>query len=320
METKDAAVNMQERHGEAVPPSGRQHPLRWEAQHAIVVEVGGGVREYEVAGEPVLDGYTREELCPGAAGAILAPWPNRIREGRYDFGGRELQLPLTEPERGNAIHGLTRWQPWAVVERDDAAVLLRCHLHPQPGYPFSLELTVRWSLGPSGLTAEHTATNVGAGPCPFGLGVHPYLLVQGVRADGLQLTVPATRLLRTDEAGIPTGELAVAGTSLDFGSPRLIGPAVVDSAFTGLTRTPDGHAHVAVRAPDGRGVEVWMDTAFGYVQVFTGDTLPEPRRRRAVAVEPMTCPPDAFRSGTGVVVLQPGDTWRGTWGLIPLRT
>jgi aldose 1-epimerase len=65
----------------------------------------------------------------------------------------------------------------------------------------------------------------------------------------------------------------------------------------------------------GREVVVWMDSSYRYVQVFSGDTLPVAHRRRGLALEPMTCPPNAFRTGTDLIVLQPEETRNFAWGI-----
>jgi aldose 1-epimerase len=268
-------------------PSGEQHEIVAGSQRAILVEVGGGVRAYEVDGVPVLAGYAEDELCVGGAGQILAPWPNRIEGGRYSFGGEDFQLALTEPSAGNAIHGLTRWQSWRRVDGGADWVELAHDLHPHPGYPFALALSVRWSVGPDGLRAEHAATNTGDRPCPFGLGVHPYVAFPGRRVDELSVSVPA------------------AGGELRFDP---VGEEKIDDAYR------LGGDTFEVWSDDG-AVEVRLGEAFRHGQVFTGDTLPESRRRWSVAVEPMTCPPQAFRTGEDLVVLEPGATWRGDWSL-----
>src|SRR2546430_3801599 len=158
-----------------IPPTGAQYPIRSGEHTAVVVEVGGGLRTYAVAGQEVIDGYAENELPPGGAGQVLAPWPNRLRDGRYTWQGHTYQLALSEPPNHNAIHGLVRWQPWQPVSVSDSAVTLSCVLPPCPGYPWRLELTTTWSFGAAGLAAEHTATNLSDSAAPFGLGVHPYL-------------------------------------------------------------------------------------------------------------------------------------------------
>jgi aldose 1-epimerase len=295
-------------------PSGDQHEIRHGAQRAVVVEVGGGLRVYETADGPVLDGYEASERCGGGRGQPLMPWPNRLRDGRYEWAGSTQQLPLTEPETGTAIHGLVRWANWSVLERAEASIAMGYRLYPQPGWPGTLDLRIEYRLDDAGLTVTTTALNAGSGPCPFGAGFHPYIGMGVDRVDGLEMQVPAHRRLQSDERGLPTGWTPVAGGASDYRQRRLIDSAQLDDCFTDLERGEDGLARVAIAAA-GRPATVWLDRAFEYVMVFTGDTLPASSRRRGLAVEPMSCPPDALRSGEGLVTLGPGDAFTGRWGI-----
>ncbi|MGC9669056.1 aldose 1-epimerase family protein [Planosporangium sp. 12N6] len=296
-------------------PSGTQWTIRAAGQRAVVVEVGGGLREYAIDGADVLFGYGPDEVCPASAGKVLAPWPNRIRDGRYSFGGDVHQLALTEPSRHNAIHGLVNWVRWRRVEGTESSVTVGHEIVPQPGYRWPVALRTTWSVGPDGLVCEHSATNTGTEPCPFGLATHPYLQIPGITADDLTLRVPARSRLLVDGRMLPIGAAKVAGTEYDFTQARPIGGLVLDTAYGDLEHDADGRSTVTLAAADGRGVEVWADGGFNWWQIFTGDTLPPDRCRRAVAIEPMTCPPDALRSGRDLIVIRPGETWRGTWGI-----
>jgi aldose 1-epimerase len=300
-----------------LPPSGEQHELAFEDQRAVVVEVGGGLRAYTAGGRDVLDGYGVDEMCRSGRGQVLAPWPNRIEDGSYEFGGRQHQLALTEPTHANAIHGLVRWAPWAVAERSPTRVVLTLALTPQPGYPFWLELSVEYELTAMGLRVRTTARNAGSQPCPYGVGQHPYLTVGTETVDSALLRVPARTVLRSDDRGIPVGSTPVEGTELDFRSARPIGPTKLDHCFTDLERLQDGTARVELADPGG-GVclTLWIDARYPYVMVFTGDPLPDVARR-SLAVEPMSCPPNAFRSGQGLIVLEPDDSATASWGLSP---
>lgn len=302
----------------ATRPSGAQWTLSYGSQQAVVVEVGGGLRCWQVDGADLLDGYGPEELCVGGAGQVLAPWPNRIRDGSYVFEGMRHQLPLTEPDRHNAIHGLVRWLPWRLVDSSGSAVTCECWLPAQPGYPWPLWLRSTWSLSAAGLTGAHRVTNLARDRAPFGFAVHPYLRVPGVAVSELALHLPARTRVLTDSRLLPVGAAKVDGGEWDFTAPRLIGELAVDTAFGSVDRDEQGGSAVTLRAPDGRGVRLWADRAFGWWQVFTGDTLPGVRHRRSVAVEPMTCPPDAFRSGRDLISLEPGGTWQASWRLSPL--
>jgi len=304
------------------PPSGRQYPLAHGGQRAVVVEMGAGLREYRTDLGAIVDGYGREQEGDGARGELLLPWPNRIADATYRFADATFRLPVTEPRTGSAIHGLTRTKPWHGTHLSAAAVTLTLDMAPEDGYPFSVGMRATYSLGDDGLTVEVAATNRGDLACPFGAGAHPYvrLATDGLIDDAL-LHVPADATLVTDGRGIPTGlERAVEGTEFDFRRARPLGALVLDTAYTGLRADDDGLIRITLTAPDGRhGVAVWMDTAHRYAMIYSGDTLAElSRRRRGLAIEPMTCAPDAFNSGAGLIVLQPGETHRSTWGIAPL--
>lgn len=242
------------------PPSGKQFELRHSGEHAVVVEVGAGLREY---GDIIL-GYGEGEMCTSGRGQVLIPWPNRVAGGAYEWDGTRHQLPITEVERTTAIHGLVRWANWQAVENTESRVALEHVLHPQPGYPFTLALRVEYALGDAGLTVTTSAENLGNRACPFGAGHHPYIACD---VDAI------------------------------FGDRRL------DD-----TERWDGSYEIA-------GVTVWADESWPYVQIFTGD-LPD-IQRRGFAVEPMTCPPNAFNTGEGLLRLEPGETFAGTWGIRP---
>jgi aldose 1-epimerase len=252
-----------------IPPSGEQFELAAGTHRVVVVEAGGGIREWE----GVLFGYGAGEMCSSGRGQVLAPWPNRLAAGRYDWEGAELQLPVTEVATGSAIHGLVRWASWHAVEREPARVVLEHVLHPQPGYPFSLGLRVEYRLAATGLTVRTEAENVGGRECPFGVGHHPYVAAPTGRVDDLLLE----------------GE-RVGDRQLD------------------VTRHVPGGWRIEVGE-----VVVWADGGWPWQQVFTGD-LPEVGRR-GLAVEPMTCPPQAFRTGEDVIRLASGEGWSGEWGI-----
>ena len=299
-----------------IAPSGEQIEIALADQRAVVVEVGGGLRSYSVGGRELLDGYAVDEMCTSGRGQVLIPWPNRLQDGSYEFDGRLHRLPLTEPDAQNAIHGLVRWVSWTVGERRANRVVMEHLLHPQPGYPFSLALSVEYTLSESGLLVRTTATNVGGDTCPYGAGAHPYLTIGTESVDSVILRAPGRTVLTSDERGLPVGVVSVDGTEYDFVRPRPIGSTKLDNAFTDLERGEDGRARVELRDPEHEaGVTLWVDERYPYLMLFTGDTLPD--ARRSLAVEPMTCPPNAFRTGESLVRLEPGRSFTSTWGITP---
>jgi aldose 1-epimerase len=286
-------------------------------QRAVVDGGGGGLCAYSAGGRHLVDGYPPGEPSTSGRGQVLIPWPNRLEDGAYDFDGRRHQLSLTEPERGNAIHGLVRDAPWTVGEREPHRIVLEHVLQPRPGYPFTLSLAVEYSLSESGLGVQTTATNSGRDACPFGSGQHPYLTLGTTTVDQLILHAPGQTVLVEDERRLPRGREPVEGTEYDFSRPREIGATNLDDAFTDLKRGTDGRARVELRDPASRaGLTLWLDETYRYLQLFTGDSLPDVSRR-SLAVEPMTCPPNAFRTGEDLIRLEPGETHMGAWGITP---
>jgi aldose 1-epimerase len=262
-------------------------------ERLVVNPIGAGLESWSIDG--------RELLADGDfGGKVLAPWPGRLRDGRYRFDGAEHRTPTTERERRNALHGLTTERRWRDIHSAPRHLTLAYDLRPEYGYPFSLALEAEYELLPGSVAATLRATNVGDTPAPFGIGLHPYL-----RGDVLEL--PARVVLPLDDRLLPAGQPApVAGTELDFRHARAIAAQRIDRCFGELDRDGDGIARVALSGDAGR-VEVWMDASFRFVQIYTDD--------EGVAIEPMTCAPDAFNSGDGLVVLGPGDSFIGHSGL-----
>ena len=303
----------------SVPPSGRQLTISSGAQRAVIVEVGGGIRLYEVAGVDVLDGYGLDERCTAARGQPLTPWPNRLHRGRYEWDRQQLQTPINEVNGLNALHGYTLGHNWTVVAHGQNEAVASLRLHPQEGYPFALDLSVTYSLAPAGLTVTNTARNVGATACPYAHGAHPYITVGTAQIDESSLTVPAATYFPTDMAQIPVGRAVVKDTKYDFREGHAVGRVRIDHAFTDLTRDDDGLARVVLSSPvHDRSVAVWLDRSYPYVMIFTGDTVePISRRRQGLGVEPMTCPPNGFATGEGVLRLEPGAAVTTRWGITP---
>jgi aldose 1-epimerase len=291
--------------------------LSGDDQRVVVDLTGGGLRSYSARGREVLDGYAAGEASPSGRGQVLIPWPNRLEDGSYEFDGRHHQLELNEPERSNAIHGLVRFAQWTVATREAKRAVVEHELEPQPGYPFALALSIEYSLSLSGLRVQTTATNAGSEPCPYGSGAHPYVTLGTETVDEAVLHAPGRVVLHSDERGLPRETEPVDGTDYDFTRPRPIGSTQLDHAFTDLHRGLDGLARVELADPGSRAaLSLWADESYGYLQLFTGDPLPDVARR-SLAVEPMTCPANAFRTGEGLIRLEPGESFTSAWGISP---
>jgi aldose 1-epimerase len=300
-----------------VAPSGDQYAIAAAGYRAVITESGAALRLLEHNGRPLLDGFAEDEMSYGGRGQLLMPWPNRIRDGAYSFDGRNLQLGLTEPGRHNASHGLARWAAWTLEEHSPNSVSLVYRLMAQTGYPWAVDLHVLYDLSADGLTVTQTATNLSGEPAPYACGAHPYLTVGTGPVDGWELTLPASRRVLVDDRLLPVDTEPVDGTDFDFRVSRPIRGLVFNDAFTDLGRGDDGRASVVLQG-EGQGLVLWVDEKVGWLQVYTADDQPA-FARRALAVEPMTAPADAFNSGDGLVTLasagEPGDELSVSWGV-----
>ena len=292
--------------------TGTQYELRRGDATAVVTELAAGLRSFSRNGVLLTETYGEDRIAPGAAGITLAPWANRVEDGLWFLDGKKQQLDITEVSRNNASHGLLRNAPYALVDESQHSVSLESTIFPQHGYPFLLRHRVEYSVNEElGLVVRQTLVNQGDAPAPFVLGAHPYLRLGDAAIDSLVLTVDAGTQLIADERLIPRSSAPVAADT-DFRSGQHIGPLAVDVALTDLTFT-DGKARHTLSAPDGQRVSLWQDESCQYVHVFVTDQYPG--RTRAVAVEPMTGPANAFNSGDGLRWLEPGGSFAIEWGI-----
>ena len=297
----------------STPPTGEQYEIISGTRRAVVTEVGATLRSFSVDGRDVVRGFGLEDQISGGRGQNLIPWPNRIRDGRYIFNGATQQLALTEPARHNASHGLARYVPWVLVDKQPDAVTNRVRIYPQQGWPGVLEATITHRVSENGLTVTVNATNIGAAEVPFGYGAHPYLTVGESTVDDVAITVPAESYLEVDDRLLPIKISPVAGTAYDLRGGPVLGSVNLDTALTDLARDAGGRWRVKLVLGD-RYAEVWGDETMHWIQVFSGG----PSRNSSIAVEPMTCGPDAFNAGPthdGMRVLAPGASFLGEWGI-----
>lgn len=296
------------------PLSGHQYEIRLADQTAVVTDVGAKVRVYAVGDRDVFTPFPADIPAPAGHGAVLAPWPNRLRDGRYTWDGVDHQVDISEPGLGTALHGLVMWQRWDVLERTDSAITLELRLAPSPGYPFDLLLRVAYRLTVEGLHVTATTTNLGAHPAPWGIGFHPWLSPGPGSLDDCTVRIDADQLVTVDDRLLPTGTVPVSG-GFDLREPRPARGLDLDHAFLSPVRDADGRSWIRLTGADGHTAAVWMDESFAAWQSCTGDHLGVVEwRRTGLAAEPQTCIADAFNTGDLLVRLEPGATHEVTWG------
>lgn len=300
--------------GVADAASGRQLVLRSGTTTAVVTSFGATLRTLASGGRDLVSGFQDDEQTPFCRGQLLLPWPNRIADGRYTWAGQDQRLPLTEPTRSCALHGLTCWVEWSVTCVGPDVAELSHRLHPQPGYPFMLDLSVEYRVHPRGLDVTVRARNSGRHAAPYGVGAHPYLTAGTGAVDALHLDLGASTVLTTDDRLIPTGERGASGSPQDFRREGPLEGVVLDDAFTAVPRHADGRIWASVRSGE-EVTSVWGDESCRWWQVCTGDEATGPWHRNGVALEPMTCPPNAFATGRDLITLAPGATSTVRWGI-----
>ena len=298
----------------AIDSAGKHIVLEADGTRVEIGTVAAVLRGVTVGGVAVTEPLDGAKPPPFASGIVLAPWPNRVRDGRWTHDGEELQLDLTEVDKGNALHGLLRFTDYEVREQSVGSATLGALIAPQHGWPFLLDTWVRYEVRPDGITVTHGVTNLGGIRAPYAAGTHPFLRIGDTPVEDLTVTVAAATYFDVDERLNPIAERPVDGTRFDLREGRRVGDLELDTAFGGVTQLVGASARLT--APDGATLELVQDVDWGYVQVFTTPIFPRAGvRGTAIAIEPMTAPPDALNTGQGLTWLEPGASAEGSWGL-----
>lgn len=296
------------------------HSLSRGKYRAEVVSTGAGLRMLEFDGSPLTETWEAGTKPPLSAGLVLAPWPNRVADGSFTFGGADHQLEITEPSRNNASHGFVRRVEWTLVAKSDSRVEQTVDVGQHDGWPFQLTVNVAHELTDDGLVVTASATNHGDTDAPYGMGFHTFVRVGDAPLDECRLELSAgTRLQLDPKRNLPTGpSVTIADTEYDFRTAKPLKDVWMDTPFSAEVPDEDGKARHVLTGPDGTATVLWTDREFDWIQVFTADPEKKqayPDRGRALAIEPMTCPPDAFNSGRDLATLEPGRSLELVWGV-----
>ena len=281
---------------------------------AVISPRAAALKALRVDGVDLVEPTTASVDLPGMSGAVLVPWPNRVAGAVWEYDARPQYLENTEPELGNANHGLLADTTYNLIARDESSITLSAPVHGRPGYPFTLATQVRYSLGPEGLTVEHLIRNDGDETAPVAVGAHPYLRVGDSIVADLMLNIDAASAVILDaKTHLPVATVPVDAAT-DVRSGRRVADAVRHICYTDLSADSDGRVRHTLTSADGRATTVWADHDFGWAQVWITDQPPG-GPGLAIAIEPMTAPPDALNSGAGLHWLAPGELWCPSWGI-----
>ena len=302
-----------------INPTGRAIEISSERTRAVFGTVAAVLRGFSVDGLELTEPIPDADQPHFASGIVLSPWPNRVGDGRWSLDGVVQQLPITEPDRQNAIHGLLRFADYEVRSQAPDAVVLGAIIPPQTGWPALIDTWVEYRVTPGVLAVRHGATNLSAARIPYAVGAHPFLRIGGTPVEDLVVTVHADGWIEADARLLPIAERDVDGTRYDLRGGVRVGDVggLLDTAYARVRHGDGGEVARLDDPVTGARLSLVQDADWRYLQVFTPTAFPgaEGVARQAIAIEPMTAPPDALRSGEGLVWLEPGESWAGSWGL-----
>jgi aldose 1-epimerase len=265
----------------------------------------------------LLDGYKSEEefatqRLKNFKGSKLFPFPNRINQAQYTFEGKNYSLEKNFPQENNAIHGLVLETNFTVKNElaNEAEARLELTYRSEGdsrGYPFRYELSITYTLSPTGFSCTTKAINTSDTEMPVGDGWHPYFKT-GIQLNDLFLQLPSDEILETDEKLIPTGKLI---KSDQFLKSSQVGSHLFDTCYKVKGENKIVETELYDKAKDLR-IILWQETGkdkYNYLQIYI------PPQRDTIALEPMTCAPDAFNNSMGLIILKPGEVKEFTFGV-----
>ena len=277
--------------------SGNSINLVCDDYNATIVTMGGAVASLRYMGHHIIMPFKPDVIPAGHMGKVLAPWPDRLVDGRYLFENKYYQVPVDDIENMTANHGLVAWKEWHISSISPTALVLKTYVSPIYGYPFLIDLSVNYEvINGMGLKVDITATNIGKIDAPYGVGMHPYLTCEGETIDTCRLTMPYKEVYTLNERKIADRLVPVDDLGFNFTSERVIGDTQMDHTFA----SPDA-THMNTVLLENRDLKVYCKTNAPYMQIFTPPFL----NRKFLAVAPMSCPSNAFNNGTGLIVLKP---------------
>ncbi len=287
----------------------------------VLPDMGGMLLDYKLLINqqliPVLDSYQTdaelmETIGNSFKGSFLFPFPNRVDGGKYQFKGKQYQLNVNFSNENNAIHGLLFDKKFVktseTIDQHNCTLVLSHSDNNLPGYPFAFRIDIVYTLNQqSELSICTRITNTGDQNMPAGIGWHPYLTL-GCKVDELKLSFPAAEKYITNQRMLPTGEHNAYN---DFTKLKQIDNNRFDTCFKVATNT--GHAETILCNSNLKGgIKVWQKTGpnqYNFLQLYTPD------QRQSIAIEPMTCLPNAFNINSEFLDLPPGSSHEVEWGI-----
>jgi len=281
---------------------------------AIISPIGASLLELELSGIKVVE-QVKNSRTDLYSGVVMAPWSSRIAGGKYSLpDGRSFQVPINEPARNNALHGVVYDQNFEIKRLSESSVELAIEISGFEGYPFVLKLAVSYELEDGELFASFAVRNTSSEKAPFGIGFHPYFSCAWF-VEPMQIQNDAASYFELDENLISLGKTKTAASDKDLSLGKKALGASLDDGYTDLV-FDHGISSTKLIDSNGRGVQIWQENIFKHAVIFTTDNFEtEAGPISAVAVEPSTSAVNAFNSNQDLIWLEPNQTRSGSWGI-----
>lgn len=265
----------------------------------------------------VLDGSETETDLENSAsaykGVFLFPFPNRLRDGNWNWDGASFSFPINEPARHHALHGILHNRKFDVVETMATSEMALIHLVYTPeqtdaAFPFEYQIDIEFIVTDNeGLVVKTQVTNLGDVVMPFGLGWHPYF-TSGTQLDELIISFPDVVALEVDNRMIPTRSKMPYHV---FDRPHRFGKTNLDTGFE--LGSCEVYRIQILDPAQKLKFSIWQEAgseAYRYVQIYTHPD------RKSIAIEPMTCMANALQTQQdGILFLDPGSSHQVDWGI-----
>lgn len=249
-----------------------------------------------------------EDPQKGYPSALLFPFPNRVRDGKYTFQGTEYQLDRNETGRSHAIHGFVNDVPFEVTsQRKNGITLTYKYNGDRSGYPFPFVLEVSYSIVKKNtFRLAYSFTNTGTHDMPCGFGWHPYFMLADSKVSEMSLTVPAHYTFELDDTVIPfqANDSAVQESSREETTFSLRN-TILDNVY----KVKESDKTASVILSNGKlNLTITQQTGSNRLNYFV---LYTPPARNSIAIEPQTSNINAFNNEDGLIILAAGRTVSG---------
>lgn len=275
---------------------------------SVLPSSGAVISNLTLSNETVIKFPVRgDDPQKGYPSALLFPFPNRVKDGKYTFAGTEYQLERNESGRGHALHGLVNNVPFDVIsQRRNGVTLGYKYEGENNGYPFPFVLEVSYSLvRKQEFRLSYLITNTGNTPMPCGFGWHPYFILQGSKVSEMTISLPSYLTFEVDDSVIPFLSNESAEPEISEATTFSLKNAILDNVYKIAERA---NTSSITLSNDKLNLIISQQTGNELLNFFV---LYTPPARHSIAIEPQTCNVNAFNNEDGLIVLQPGKSMKG---------